>query len=57
MINVSNKSVRMCYDEPTREGVIQAEFLCFMVQVECFSLMQRLLTGTDDSAGRALLRA
>lgn len=47
----------MCYDEPTRERVIQAEFLCFMVRVERFSLMQRLLTGADDSAGRALLRA
>lgn len=47
----------MCYDEPTRERVIQAEFLCFMVRVERFSLMQRLLTGADDSAGQALLRA
>ena len=28
-----------------------------MVRVERFRLMQRPLTGTDDSAGRALLRA
>lgn len=57
VINAFNESVRKNCDETTWERFIQAKFLWFRMRVEWFGLLQRLLTGTNYSAGGVLLHA
>lgn len=51
---VINVSGMMQHDEATRERIVQAEFLGFVMRIERLVLLQRLLAGTNYSTGIVL---